>query len=291
MRLRAAAILSVLGLLGSAGPALAYDVSYTPITTPAPLTCPENSTLIATMCYCNVGYNLSGGQCVKTSAPAPAQNEIYEDLLMTITINDTMTCAQLGVVATIDKQMCDQYRATSPDKRDSWKSIPRPSATPTGIATPWAPTSQQIPANPQQGIAPIPATPALSPVATTTEATAPPEPKPEETPPPETTDAEKEKIGKALEQVLDEHANDKAPAKSDVADTPATPPVVTGPSLALIELSKKLAAEEAAAAATPPPPPPAAPESSQTAQAAQAVNDEYKPTVIDKIIGFFRWLF
>jgi hypothetical protein len=286
-------------LFGMAGPVAAYDVSYTPITSSNTLVCPANATLNGTMCYCNVGYNMSGGQCTKIVIPPPAQFEIYDDVLMTVTINDTMTCAQLGMVATLDKQMCEQYRATAADKRDQWKSIPRPLATATnGVANPWAPASQQTLYNASQAIAPLAPPPPPPAAATTSVATSTEVAKPVEAPPVPEVDPEVEKIGEALKKVLEERSKEKpAETAKTTDDAQSAQPVVANstttysPPPELIELSKKLAAAEAEAAANPPP---QAPESSaaQTAQAAQAVEDtEDSPGIFARIVGFFRWLF
>ena len=299
--MRRTAILIASGLLffGYAARASAVIVTYE-YPTSGELSCPANSTLNGTMCYCNVGYNMSGGLCVKIEAPTPTEFQIYEDVLMSVTVNDTMTCDQLGIFAATDKDMCQRYKATSRDARDKWKSIPRPSISVGGIATPWAPITHQT-FDASQAVAPI--KPAPPPVATSSAATSTPKVVPPDAPVKVADDeAATEKMGEALKKVLDDRQKKSAaPASSsgvpqDTATSSPAPAADSGPSSALIELSKKMAADAAAAAAEPPPavtPTPSASSANttQTAQAAHAVEPESSPGFFSRIIGFFRWLF
>lgn len=118
-------------------------VTYSPSTE---LSCPANSTLKGSLCYCNVGYRIVGNSCIKDEAMPPGQYEIYQDVRSQVDFNSDLkfTCAQLGIVGTIDLDMCTRYQATPDDKKYEWKTISRPStlSAPT-ITNPWAPAGQQ----------------------------------------------------------------------------------------------------------------------------------------------------
>jgi hypothetical protein len=118
-------------------------VTYSPSTE---LSCPANSTLNGAQCYCYKGYIASGNSCTPYVPPPPPPtpaNTIYNDILMSLTVNDDKTCAQLFILKA-DIDMCSAYRGDA--NKDSWKSIDRPAISSTNapaISNPWAPASKQ----------------------------------------------------------------------------------------------------------------------------------------------------
>jgi len=291
----------VLAVIGSvvvsfffAGATFAYDVSYSYDNT-GPVTCPANATLAGTTCYCNTGYQVSGKQCVKIEVSAPAQNEIFEEIRWQVDLNDDQSCAQLGVIGTPDKDMCEKYKAASRDARQLWKSIQRPTPAIANYLTPdiGPPGQQWFTNTPTQSVPPVStstepdakldeppaATPESEPAATSTPAITP-------------EDEENLKMGEALQKIVEERH--KAPPQSTPATPPESPPMPQAATIApppeLVALSIRLAAEQ------PPMPQPeknTGPTAAQTAQAAQAAQDSEDPPggIIDRIINFFRWLF
>jgi len=54
------------------------------------LTCTDNATLNGNLCYCNLGFKVSGAQCVKDDPPTPPPHrcgEIYQDIASAIAFN------------------------------------------------------------------------------------------------------------------------------------------------------------------------------------------------------------
>jgi hypothetical protein len=215
-----------------------YTVTYSPSTERV---CPANSYLISTMCYCNNGYHVSGKTCAKDTAPAPTGSEIYEDIRMMVTLNDKMTCAQLGIALQPDLDMCTKFRAASDADKADWKSIQRPNVVNgPAIENPWAPAGAQVlsgAASTSQGIpANIPPPPAPKPAATTT----PTSTKPTLPRPTETATEEVSPAAKALEKLkptkFDEnfealkHDTELSPLKDSASVTaPAQPEVDPSP--------------------------------------------------------------
>jgi len=306
MRRLLAVVISILVLFGYAVPALAYDVSYSypSASSTVGLTCPANSSLKGDWCYCNSGFKVSGTQCVKDETMPPGTYEIYDDIRMQVTLNDDMTCNQFGIMSSGDMDMCQRYKATPLDKRDQWKTIPRPLTPVNGIENPWAPASQQTLVNgtSQQVLAPLPPPPPPPPpAATTTPATSTPEVKPADMPP---IDKNVEKAREALTANLPDAAPQEKPpppltssgqAATNVLDVPQNPPsdqnanqaaaTASAAPQSLIDLSVRLAA--AAEAATPPNPVPVPP----PADPAPEPEPEASPGFFARIIGFFQWLF
>jgi hypothetical protein len=142
--MRKALILFTLFLLAPAFSHAGVTVSYSD---DGDKVCPANSFLIGSICQCSLGYVAKNNACVKPdTAPVqtPTQYQIYQDILMSVTVNDGLTCAQLGWVSGTDLDMCSRYLGTPADKRLQWVGIPRPYAAPsTAILNPWAPPSQQ----------------------------------------------------------------------------------------------------------------------------------------------------
>src|SRR4051812_4536570 len=87
------------------------------------LICPANSTLQDKMCYCNSGFRVGGTACIKDEAMPPGALDIYEDVRVQAAFNDDMSCEQMGIVGTVDLDMCKRFLATPTDKRSEWKTI------------------------------------------------------------------------------------------------------------------------------------------------------------------------
>ncbi|MEN9561195.1 MAG: hypothetical protein RIQ56_468, partial [Candidatus Parcubacteria bacterium] len=102
MHMRATgAVMILLFLLASTSAAHAYEVSYSS-STPTELSCPTNATLTGQWCYCDVGFKVSGTQCVKDETMPTGTYDIYEDIRATIDLNDDKSCNALNINGTPD---------------------------------------------------------------------------------------------------------------------------------------------------------------------------------------------
>ncbi len=173
------------------------------------LTCPDNSSLSGSLCYCNQGYKVDGKQCVKYDPTAGiGPNDIYQDIYMAVTINydnPSLTCQKMGFATSTDLDMCTRYKA-SPN--GTWNAIQRP-ATTNGpmITNPWAPASQQTMTGSSSANALQPLTP-------------PPPPPP---PPEATSTIQDSPLMKALTKAIAEGV-DTTPAPQPPPPAPAPAP-------------------------------------------------------------------
>lgn len=260
------------------------------------LTCTENATLNGNLCYCNVGYKVSGSKCVKDDPPppppTPAAGEIYQDIASAVAFNIDLSCTQLGMVTPTDIDMCTRYRADTPEKRAAWKLIQRPAA-PQGvtITNPWAPPSQQIIVGGSSTTAQV-----LPPIVPP-----PPPPPPPPAPTPTTTPADPSPAPNLpAPKTAEELA---APPAKDPAPTPPTPPPPPDPvplpaaatsttdtqtpqPLTNAELLHSLNVSELAAGLTP-----ITGVAQNHAESASVQEAVQSPSIFSKIAGWFFSLF
>ena len=224
-------------IFGISSTATAYTVTYSSEGTKV---CPANATMQGEQCYCNVGYKVDGTKCVRDEGMPLGKYEIYEDIRMTVTVNDEKNCDQLGMIGSVDLDMCKRFKATPDAQKIDWKTIPRP-VTVSGavISNPWAPPSQQsfaAGASSSQIVPPLPP-PEPPPAPTSTPATVetPLPPPPVETKPVEQKTEEENPAQKALAETkptkFDENLDalknntDIAPLKDET--TEIAPPAET----------------------------------------------------------------
>jgi len=202
-------------------------------------TCPDNATLNGTQCYCNKGYVVSGNSCVlyvPPPPPPPPANAIYQDVLMSLTVNDDKTCDQLFTVKA-DIDMCTTYRADT--NKANWTSIQRPTVmSGPAIANPWAPASQQTFSGSDTGttgtttpqvipaiaVTPPPPPPAPDPTPTPDPTPPPPPPPSAETDPPapDANAPTDDSLAQALANATPVQADDSS-STDTVADAPPAP--------------------------------------------------------------------
>ena len=84
--------------------------------------------------------------------------QIYQDLRISISLNDALSCADLGITSPIALDMCLRFKSASPNERDSWITVPRPASASQSVLL--------TPSNNQTQITPPPTM--ITPVSSTT---------------------------------------------------------------------------------------------------------------------------